>query len=95
MRVSALNHSLALGILRGLSEFCGKERTGIGATDLALGSIQPQIHADNDLTEDRKDRRGGVQRAAVEAFGLFGLCDLLLRLLFFRSFAAIPSWHLG
>jgi hypothetical protein len=54
--VSALNYALALGILRGLSEFCGKEKNGIAAkerkarknelTSNGLKSIQPQINAD-------------------------------------------------
>ena len=53
------------------------------------------MDADKDLTEDRKDHKGGVQRAALEAFGLFGLFDLLLRTLIFPFFRGYSTLHLG
>jgi hypothetical protein len=67
--VSALNHTLALGILRGLSEFCGKEKTA------KLQSTQKER---KDLTADgrRYTQMGISERIAKTKTELE---DLLLR----------------
>jgi hypothetical protein len=79
MGVSAPNHTLALGILRGLSEFCGKERTGIG--DRPSTQVNPTADGRRYTQISISQKIAKITKAELE--------DLLLRL---SAFVALVTF---